>query len=60
MFLVRQNMVQGQTQKYWIRTKPMDPSELETMQYFFIGEGPDRARGETGGGHIGGREAAQH
>ncbi len=33
-FLVRQNMVLGQTPKHWIRTKPTDPSEPETMQYF--------------------------
>jgi hypothetical protein len=59
-FFVRQNIVQGQTQKHWIRTKPMDPSEPETMQYFYLGEGSDCARGKTGGSHTGGREAAQH
>ena len=58
VFLVRQNVVPGQTPKHWIRTKPMDRSELETMLYFFIGEGPDCARGEARGGHTGGREAA--
>jgi hypothetical protein len=55
-FLVRQNMAPGQALKYWIGKPTRICPELINC----LGEGPDRARGETGGGHPGGREAAQH